>query len=170
MGLYRYRLTPADRKPNLYFLEINHSHGLFTTAAKNCSQGVSFKRDGEKAPSMRSPRNISSSPYIPQSPCLPPQGHWPPPAASCCGWISKQGCWKAWFIAIRCFIQSCWKAPPGKQITADDISDAALLKATFKAIIDLLYSQTEGIDSDTIQKAKNALKKIMLPFINSRVQ
>lgn len=48
MELYRFKLTPADRKSEINFTSIENQYQLFTTAASNCSQGVSFKRDGKR--------------------------------------------------------------------------------------------------------------------------
>lgn len=48
MELYRFKLTPADRKSTINFQEIENKYSLFSTASDNCSQGVSFKRDGKK--------------------------------------------------------------------------------------------------------------------------
>ena len=48
MELYRFKLTPADRKSSINLQEIENKYNLFSTAADNCSQGVSFKRDGKK--------------------------------------------------------------------------------------------------------------------------
>lgn len=48
MELYRFKLTPARRKAKLNFSCIENDFSLFSLAANNCNQGVSFKRDGKK--------------------------------------------------------------------------------------------------------------------------
>ncbi|MCM1187588.1 MAG: hypothetical protein NC251_13730 [Lachnoclostridium sp.] len=48
MEIYKFELTAADRKATLNFELIEKEYQLFTTAAKNCNMGVSFKRDGKQ--------------------------------------------------------------------------------------------------------------------------
>lgn len=48
MEIYKFELTPADRKSIIDFEAIEHEYHLFSNAANNCNLGVSFKRDGKQ--------------------------------------------------------------------------------------------------------------------------
>lgn len=48
MEIYKFELTPADRKSTINFEAIEYEYQLFSKAANNCNLGVSFKRDGKQ--------------------------------------------------------------------------------------------------------------------------
>lgn len=166
MELYRFRLTPADRKTNLNFLEIEHSHGLFTTAAKNCSQGFSFKRDGKKITVDEITGEYIVITLYSAKPLSSPSRTLAAFSRELLRLDKRTRLLESSIYNHTLFYSERLEISPGELITADDISDTALLKA----IIDLLYSPTEDIDDDAVQDAKNALKEIMLPFMGGKVQ
>ena len=164
MELYRFKLTPADRKSSLNFKSIDNNYNLFTTAAANCSQGVSFKRDGKKIVIDEINEKYIIITLQSSAPLSSPTRTLSAFSRELLRLDKETKLLENSVYNHTLFNTQQLEITPYEQMTINDISDTVLLKA----IIDLLYSPTEGIDSEHVSKAKIKLKEIMLPFINSK--
>lgn len=164
MELYRFRLTPADRKSYLNFKNIDNNYSLFTTAATNCSQGVSFKRDGKKIVIEEITEDYIIITLYSSMPLASPTRTLSAFSRELLRLDKETKLLENSVYNHTLFNSQLLEITPYEQMTIKDISDTVLLKA----IIDLLYSPTEEIDSELVRTSKDKLKEVMLPFINNR--
>lgn len=163
MEIYRFKLSPADRKSTINFKEIENNTSLFTTAAYNCTQGVSFKRDGKKIVINNIEETFILLTLYSASPL-------PSPSRTLSAFSREL---LRLDKAINQLADSVYNHTlfsteqidivPDVEITVNDISDTTLVKS----IIDLLYSPSEDIKQEQLLSTKKRLKEIMLPFIKN---
>lgn len=162
MELYRFKLTPADRKASLNFLEINNKYNLFTTAAANCSQGVTFRHDGKKITVDEIAENYLIITLSSVMPLASPTRTLSAFSRELLRLDKETALLGSSIYNHTLFNNEPLKITPSEEMSIGDISDTMLLKS----IIDLLYSPPEGIDQELVRGSKDKLKEAMLPFIN----
>lgn len=161
MEYYRFQLAPANRQSTINYEEIEQRSALFSTAAANCTFGVSFKRDGKK---IEIEEIGEKSIILTLSSMIPLKK----PSRSLYAFsrellrLDQDGLLQASIYNHSLFsIQALENL---KQNTSEiTISDTQLMKAT----IDLLFSNSLAYTQNPAKREETIaeLKKLLLPYI-----
>ena len=164
MELYGFRLLPANRKSAINYEQIEEMTSIFTTAANNCTQGVSFKRDGKKISINSIVGNAIELTLYSTTPLPSPTRTLSAFSRELLRLDKELDVLSESRYNHTLFNTEQIDLSTNSEITAEEISDTTLLKS----IIDLLYSPTESLEREQVLKAKKQLKEIMLPFIKAK--
>lgn len=164
MELYRFSLTPSNRKALLNFLEIENQHHLFTTAAHNCTYGVSFKRDGKQIVIDNITEQTIDLTLFSVAPLTAPNRTLSAFSRELLRLDKHKD-----LLSSAIYNHTLFKTEilPNylneNIITLEQVSDSEMLKS----LVDLIFSTNLQIPPEQRTDAINAIKQIMLPFINS---
>lgn len=163
MEFYRYRLSAADRKANINFKKLENTYRIFTTAARNCNSGLSFKRDGkqiviDKITESAIELTLSSAVPLPS-----PNRTLSAYSRELIRMDKTTPLLSDMIYNHTLFSIQRLENIPVKKTSIEEISDSELLKS----IIDMMFCSSAKIDADTRTRIIKEVKQIMLPFINN---
>lgn len=164
MYSYRFKLTPADRKAVINFMDLEEKHHFFIQAAENCNLGVTFKRAEKKITIEQIGINHI---YL----TLSSVTELSSPTRTLSAYsreifrLDKDSSLLDSLVynhtLFRTELIETIKAP---ERTIDSISSTELLKA----IIDVLFSPSNSYNTKQKNETILKLKEIMLPFLSSK--
>lgn len=163
MEYYRFRLSPADRKAAINFEEIERNTNLFSVAADNCNQGLSFRQSGKEIEIEEiAPRSITLT-LASAAPLANPVRSLSAFSRELLRLDREAGALRGCIYNHTLFSSQALKGLPQNRLSEITISDSELMKA----MIDLLFSNAPAYKKD--MKKRNAaiaeIKNILLPYI-----
>lgn len=163
MEIYKFELTPANRKSHIDFKDIEEQHQLFSLAINNCNSGVSYKRDGKKLTLDKITSNYIHISLSSSTVLTAPKRTLSAFSRELIRLDKTNKCLTCSIYNHTLFNTKSIEVPMTSKMTIDQISDSFLLKS----IIDLLYAPTT-ISEEERNKTIIQIKEIMLPFISKQ--
>ena len=161
---YLFKLSAKNRKSNINFETIEREHGIFNRAAENCSNGITFSRAGKSLMIMQIAPDHIKLILSSTSPLPSPTRTLSAFSRELIALNEGKGILDSLIYNHTLFKAELVDTYQDMLTSIDEITNADLLKA----IIDLLYSQSDSYNTIQKNKAIDTLKETMLPFMKKK--
>ncbi len=161
MEIYKFELTPADRKSTIDFESIEQDYRLFSDAANNCNMGVSFRRDGKQIKIDHIAPACICLTLTSTSPLSAPKRTLSAFSRELLRLDKQRGLLSDSVYNHTLFNTSFMDVSETGKISVNDISNAELLKN----MVNLLYTPWIENEKERITVI-DEIKKILLPYIS----